>query len=245
MSIVTEIRSTSESVIEALAGRFDALPRPVLAAIGAGDLAAEQLSALRQEIADPARMGAARSTDAGSLTDDLTAAAQHVAVDAVARVQQLVAEVAASGGLPQKVQHTVAELPVRAAQLRDDMSAGSARDTLAAYAQLFTAVYGSLADRGDKSWLRIRSASLRPGTVVDAADPVAAPAAALAPGAARPASGAGAAAGVVHSDEPMVAAPPKAGGPEGLTKRSVAAAAGRTAGRTPPRTSAVRTADGT
>ena len=29
-------------------------------------------------------------------------------------------------------------------------------------------IYGSLADRGDKTWSKVRSASLRPGTVVDA-----------------------------------------------------------------------------
>ena len=50
MSFVTDIRAVSESAIEQLADRFDDLPRPLLAAIGAGDLAVEQWAALRESV---------------------------------------------------------------------------------------------------------------------------------------------------------------------------------------------------
>jgi len=42
MALVTDFRAVSDNAIEQLADRFDHLPRPLLAAIGAGDLAVEQ-----------------------------------------------------------------------------------------------------------------------------------------------------------------------------------------------------------
>src|SRR6478736_5240808 len=97
MSIVTDFRAVSENAIEQLADRFDDLPRPLLAAIGAGDLAVEQLAALRESLLE---QFAERSASAGVgspgrlLTTDLPARAQRIASDAVVRAQQVATDYA-------------------------------------------------------------------------------------------------------------------------------------------------------
>src|SRR4051794_26991229 len=89
MSAVTDIRAASEIALEQLSSRFNDLPRPVLAAIGAGDLALEQLAALRVEVMEQlaANAEAARSADVRTLTTELPAKAQHLATDYAAKVQ--------------------------------------------------------------------------------------------------------------------------------------------------------------
>ena len=62
----------------------------------------------------------------------------------------------------------IAELPEKIAEFSGDLSVETVRDTVEAYTQLVGSIYGSLADRGDRTWSRVRSASLKPGTVVDA-----------------------------------------------------------------------------
>jgi hypothetical protein len=48
VSVLGDLRSVSEDAVTRLAVRFSDLPRPVLAAIGAGDLVAEQVQDLRE-----------------------------------------------------------------------------------------------------------------------------------------------------------------------------------------------------
>ena len=56
---ISDLRAVPDAVIDQVADRFGDLPRPVLAAIGAGDLALEQLVALREslveQLSDPAK----------------------------------------------------------------------------------------------------------------------------------------------------------------------------------------------
>src|SRR6478752_6659972 len=88
MSFVTDIRAVSESAIEQAADRFDDLPRPLLAAIGAGDLAVEQWAALREAVIEQMATGGSRGVDAVTFTTDLPARAQQAATEYVGKVQQ-------------------------------------------------------------------------------------------------------------------------------------------------------------
>ncbi len=71
MSMVTDFRAVSENAMEQLADRFDDLPRPLLAAIGAGDLAVEQLAALRESLMEQFAENAPRPVDLRSFTTEL------------------------------------------------------------------------------------------------------------------------------------------------------------------------------
>ena len=59
-------------------------------------------------------------------------------------------------------------LPERIAELSGDVPVETLRDTMNAYTELVGMIYGSLADRGEQTWSRVRSSSLRPGTIIDA-----------------------------------------------------------------------------
>ncbi|MEP6560823.1 MAG: hypothetical protein ABJD68_07075, partial [Nakamurella sp.] len=212
MSFVTDFRNVSDSAIDKLADRFDDLPRPLLAAIGAGDFAVEQLAALRESLLDQFVAAAAKPADLRVGTDyvsraqraatdyvgkvqhtakgyvgnvrglagDLPGKTQHAigdlpgkAGDLPLRAQQIAADVAESIQafalqMPARAQELVTELPDKVADFTGDLSADTVRDTLEAYTQLVGTIYGSLANRGDRTWSRVRSSSLRPGAVVDA-----------------------------------------------------------------------------
>jgi hypothetical protein len=217
MSFVTDIRAVSDGAIEQIADRFADLPRPLLAAIGAGDLAVEQWAALRESIIEQLSNGGSRRVAAVTFTTDLPARAQQAATeyagkaqqaatDYVGKAQQVVIELPAkaqqvAGGLgnaqqvaadlplraqtvaaqvarsigafasqmPAKAQELLAELPETIAEFSGDLTVESVRDTMDAYTELVGSIYGSLADRGERTWSRVRSSPLRPGTVVDAA----------------------------------------------------------------------------
>ena len=94
MSFVTDIRAVSESAIEQVADRFADLPRPLLAAIGAGDLAVEQWAALRESIIEQAAHGGAYGADAVAFTTDLPARAQRAATEYAGKAQQAATEFA-------------------------------------------------------------------------------------------------------------------------------------------------------
>ena len=89
MSLVTDFRAVSENAMEQLADRFDDLPRPLLAAIGAGDLAVEQLAALRESLMEQFAENAPRPVDLRSFTTDLPGKAQQAAADYVGKVTEI------------------------------------------------------------------------------------------------------------------------------------------------------------
>ena len=78
MSLVTDIRSVSESAMEQIADQFDDLPRPLLAAIGAGDLAVQSLAALRQSLMEQV---ATTTVDADGDLGRVSDSGAQVAVD--------------------------------------------------------------------------------------------------------------------------------------------------------------------
>ena len=208
MSIVTDIRAVSENAIEQVADRFDDLPRPLLAAIGAGDLAVERLAALRESLRNQLPQTTVDDQDVRSLAAELPGMAQKLAADLPATAQKVAAElpgmaqkaaadaqkaafdIAASiqdsiqawvTQLPAKAQELVAELPEMIDELRSVVSVDTIRASVEAYTQLLGSIYGSLADRGDKTWSKVRSGSLAPGTVVDAVSEAPKPASKVAP----------------------------------------------------------------
>ena len=208
MSIVTDIRAVSENAIEQVADRFDDLPRPLLAAIGAGDLAVERLAALRESLRNQLPQTTVDDQDVRSLAAELPGMAQKLAADLPATAQKVAAElpgmaqkaaadaqkaafdIAASiqdsiqawvTQLPAKAQELVAELPEMIDELRSVVSVDTIRASVEAYTQLLGSIYGSLADRGDKTWSKVRSGSLAPGTVVDAVAEAPKPASKVAP----------------------------------------------------------------
>jgi hypothetical protein len=155
MPFSTDVRSVSDSAIDKLADRFDDLPRPLLAAIGAGDFAVEQLAILREALFEQL---AASPTQAA----DLPQRARRSAAGMAGGIQAFALQI------PVLAQEMVTEIPEKVAEITGDLSADTVRDTVEAYAELVGMVYGSLARRGDRAWSRVRSFGLRPGTVVDA-----------------------------------------------------------------------------
>ncbi|HOZ58980.1 MAG TPA: hypothetical protein PKY70_12420, partial [Nakamurella multipartita] len=136
---ISDLRAVPDAVIDQVADRFGDLPRPVLAAIGAGDLALEQLVALREslveQLSDPAKRPdpaeVAGAVNASVAT--LQAKVQQTATGYVAKAQQAVGDYAQKAQLaiseypgklqqaatefPAKAQQTLAELPDKAGQL--------------------------------------------------------------------------------------------------------------------------------
>ncbi|TKV58538.1 hypothetical protein FDO65_13395 [Nakamurella flava] len=221
------LRAVSDGAIDQLAGRFAGLPRPLLAAIGAGDLAVEHLAVLREM---------AREQVAGLPVDgdEVVAAAAGVA----ASVQHF------AGELPGRLQGLAAELPGRVAALTratGELDPAAVRSTLEAYTEAAGVIYGGLARRGDRIWSDVRSASSRPGTVVEAtADRAAgtvrvatapAPVPAERPGVTRPAAVRRSRPRATSAAAPVsVAAPAKA-----VPRRSAAKPATATAAAAPTR----------
>lgn len=186
MSFLSDLRAVSENAVEQLAGRFTDLPRPLLAAIGAGDAAVERLAELREQLLDSLpgteELTKARNLDdVRSLAGELPAKAQQVAAGVVSNVEQYFAQA------PAKAQELVSELPTKVAEFSQALSPETVRETLEAYTQLAGHVYGNLADRGESAWEKVIGSGLIPGTVVEPATPKPA-AKAPAKAAARPAA---------------------------------------------------------
>ncbi len=170
MSFITDIRNVSESALGQLADRFSDLPRPLLAAIGAGDVAVEKLAELRESLSEgwdlaPVSDAASKATSTvtsldGDKLQDLASEAKDFAEDLPARVSKVAAEVAESvekfaAEAPSKTQKMVAELPDKVTELRAALSPEQLKEAVEGYTQLAGMIYGSLADRGDKTWSKV------------------------------------------------------------------------------------------
>lgn len=173
MSFLTDLRAVSEGVVEQVAGRFTDLPRPLLAAIGAGDVAVERLAELREQLRDAlpgteelAEVAKARNIeDVRSLAGHLPAKAQQAAAGVASSIEQYLAQA------PAKAQELVAELPTKVAEFSQALSPETVRETLEAYTQLAGHIYGNLADRGETAWEKVVGSGLIPGAVVEQAAP--------------------------------------------------------------------------
>lgn len=157
MSLLTDIRNISDAAIEELTARFGDVPRPLLAAIGAGDLAAERLIRLREQVGE--RFGEAFSTaegmpsrdDVKDFASDLPGKAQKVAGDIARHLEQFASEA------PGRAQQLIGELPARAQEFSNSLSPENLRNTIDAYTQLVGQIYGNLAERGGETVAKART----------------------------------------------------------------------------------------
>lgn len=178
MSIIDDVKNVSETVIDKLAAQFTDLPRPLLAAIGAGDMAVEQLAKLRDELTEKFgdRMDHLPSgEEIKSFAEDLPGKAQKIATDLSHQLQEF------AGQVPDKAQQLIADLPAKAQEVANSLSPDKLRSTLDAYTQMVSVVYGNLADRGGETVTKVR-------TEADSAKPAAKKPAAAKPAAAKPAA---------------------------------------------------------
>ena len=119
MSLITDLRAVSDNAIEQVAARFTDLPRPLLAAIGAGDMAIERLAELREQVESSVGERVAGTPldlkDVRSAVSDLPGRAQKVAADLPGRAQRAVSD------LPGRAQKAAADLPTKAQQVAADL----------------------------------------------------------------------------------------------------------------------------
>lgn len=185
MSILTDLREASETAVEQLATRFTDLPRPVLAVIGAGDLAVERLAEFGEQLRERvpstdelteavSEMASVRSVeDAREVASQWPAKAQAKAQKAAAEVASSLEEVAATA--PAKVQGfvqgVVSEFPGKVSEIREALDPEVLKQTVEGYSQLAGNVYESLADRGEAAWAKVVKSVPTPGGVVKAAAP--------------------------------------------------------------------------
>jgi hypothetical protein len=168
MSITEDLRNVSEAALGKLAAQFGDLPRPLLAAIGAGDAAVERLVRLRDQLGerwneerDSAAAGAeeagaedrggdidrddvdaSEDRDASSRLADATRRAQHIAEDVARRLSD------AMGEMPDMAQRMIADLPAKAQEVANSLSRENLKDTVESYTRRVADVYRELADRG-------------------------------------------------------------------------------------------------
>lgn len=206
MSLITDIRAVSENAVEQIAARFSDLPRPLLAVIGAGDMAIERLADLRESLADSfgehVTVPSVDAPDLRAAVSDLPAKAQKVASGMAGNMEKFAADA------PAKAQEFIAHLPEKLSEVQiaaQSLSPDAAKETVEAYSQLAGMIYGSLADRGGKRWTKVRAAGIRPGAVVEATTVRVRPAKAAAPSPVRPT--AAAPSPVRPAAEPVVARP--------------------------------------
>lgn len=112
MSLFTDLREMSESALEQLADRFPDLPTPVLAAIGAGDLAADQLAELRDSVGNA----------------DVPASLEHLRATAPAQAQKVLTGLPNRAGQvaqsmsPDSVRETVGSYARRVGQAYENLA---------------------------------------------------------------------------------------------------------------------------
>jgi len=169
MSFIKDIRTVSEAAVGQVAGRFNDLPRPLLAAIGAGDMAVQRLAELREQIMSNWAPGVPEATDvkhaaegAKEFAAELPAMVQKVAAGVFESVEQFADQA------PARTQKLVAELPEKLSEIRDSLTQDQLRESVEAYTQLAGMLYGSLAERGDKSWTKVLAAAGVDPKVVEA-----------------------------------------------------------------------------
>ncbi|MDQ2844897.1 MAG: hypothetical protein M3Y77_00755 [Actinomycetota bacterium] len=177
----------AQAALEKIADRLPELPKPVLAAIGAADLAGRQLSDLLNSLADRAGIKSAYLPGRDEVVDELRSAAndlpsrvQQLATNLPDRAQALVADLPGRAKeladqleqfatrLPGRVQKFTDELPGKAKEFSEQMQPDQLKQSADAYRQLIGSVLSTLAGRGEKAWDDIRNTGPVPGSVVDA-----------------------------------------------------------------------------
>lgn len=151
MSLRDDLKNVSDAAIEQLSARFHDLPRPLLAAIGAGDIAVERLAALRESLTGSLPTGRTPGgDDVKAFASDLPARAQQVAGEVAQSLEQF------ASSAPAKAQKLISELPDKASEFADSLSPENVRGTVEAYTQMVAMIYDNLAERGGKAVAKAR-----------------------------------------------------------------------------------------
>jgi heparin binding hemagglutinin HbhA len=187
MTHSNDFATRAQAAIEKIADRMPELPRPVLAAIGAADLAGRQLTDLIGRIGERTGIKAPtmphRDDVVGELratATDLPAKLQQFAGELPQKVQELIAELPAKAkeladeleqfatGLPGRVQKFSDELPGRVSEVGTQLQPEHVKQSAEAYGQLISTVFATLAERGEHTWSDLRNNGPVAGSVVDA-----------------------------------------------------------------------------
>jgi polyhydroxyalkanoate synthesis regulator phasin len=187
MPRTNDLTARAQAAIEKIADRLPELPKPVLAALGAADLAGRQLSELVGRLGDRAGVKEPTVPDRSEVVDelrstaaDLPAKVQQLAADLPERVQEMIADLPARAKeladqleefatrLPGRVQKFTDELPGRVSEVGEQLQPDQIKQSAEAYGQLLSSVFATLAERGEKTWGEIRNSGPVPGSVVDA-----------------------------------------------------------------------------
>lgn len=188
MPNTNDMGARAQAALEKIADRLPDLPKPVLAALGAADLAGRQLSDLVSRLTDRTGGKAAAVPSRDEVVDELRSAAtdlpariQQLTADLPDRMQELVADLPARAKeladqleefatrVPGRMQKFTEELPGRVSEMGEQLQPDQIRQSADAYRQLIASVFSTLADRGEKTWAGIRNTGPVPGSVVDAA----------------------------------------------------------------------------
>lgn len=161
MTIIDDLRNVSDAALRKLAEQFSDAPRPLLAAIGAGDVAVEKLVKLRrhlEELWDASAAPSDRETGeaegaADAETADAGTASADAGRDAVRRAGKVAMDVARrlgelAGDVPDRAQQLIADLPAKAQEVANSLSRDRLRDTLDGYTRRVADIYRELAERG-------------------------------------------------------------------------------------------------
>lgn len=181
----------AQAALTKLADRMPNLPDPVLAAIGAADVAGRQLVGLINSLAEkspvkPVKPQLPKLPERDEVVDELRSVAQdlpsrlqHLAEDAPERLQEAAKELPEKAraladqleqfatALPGKVQRLADELPDKAREVGEQLQPDQLRQSADAYRELLGSVYATLTERGGKAWQELRNTGPVPGTVVD------------------------------------------------------------------------------
>lgn len=188
MPNTNDMGARAQAALEKIADRLPDLPKPVLAALGAADLAGRQLSDLVGRLSD--RTGGKATTvpsrdevvdELRSTATDLPARIQQLTADLPDRVQEMVADLPTRAKeladqleefatrIPGRVQKFTEELPGRVSEMGEQLQPDQIKQSADAYRQLIASVFSTLADRGERTWADIRNTGPVPGSVVEAA----------------------------------------------------------------------------
>lgn len=187
--LTAKAQAAAEQFAARIADRLPDLPKPVLAAIGAADLAGRQLVELlekfgeRTGIADlprsPGAIGDRVGDTVGGSVSGALGDVRGAAEDLPAKVSEMVQELPARAKefadqlegmatrIPGRAQRFTDELPGRFSEVGEQLQPEHLRQTAEAYGQLAGSIFASLVDRGEKAWSEVRSGGPESGTVIE------------------------------------------------------------------------------
>lgn len=175
--LTAKAQAAAEQFAARVADRLPELPKPVLAAIGAADLAGRQLVELLEKIGE--RTGIADLPHSVGGVGDRVGNVRGAAEDLPSKVSDMVQELPARAKefadqlegmatrIPGRMQKLSDELPGKVAEVGEQLQPEHLRQTAEAYGQLAGSIFASLVDRGEKAWSEVRAGGPVPGTVVE------------------------------------------------------------------------------